>query len=278
MTIYNHRDILNCNVNFTYDYAEVPMFTSHSSETFIKIKSIREELQQLFSDMEVPSMVPFEIHSETSVTAQHIDHTLLKPTATEQQIRKLTLEAITYGFASVCVNGRWVSLVASMLADTKIKTCAVVGFPLGAMSSTVKAFETQTAIQDGATEIDMVLSIGDVKAHEWKTVFQDIRAVVEATSGLALVKVILETGYLTDSEIIAASMLSSMAGAQFVKTSTGFSGSGATVPHVNLMKQTVGPDIDVKASGGIRTPETAKQFLLAGATRLGASRGPDLLD
>ena len=254
------------------------MSTSDYSESSSKFNAIRQEIQDLFPDLVVPSIFVSDTDVHALVKAKHIDHTLLKPTATEEQIRTLVQQAIQYEFASVCVNGRWVSLVASMLDGTQVQTCAVVGFPLGAMSSTVKAFETRTAIQDGATEIDMVISIGDVKAHDWKAVFRDVTAVVQATAGLALVKVILETGYLTDSEIIAASLLSAMAGARFVKTSTGFSGSGATVYHVSLMKSTVGPNVEVKASGGIRTPQTARQMLQAGATRLGASRGPDLLD
>ena len=254
------------------------MSTSDYSDSLAHINAIRQEIQLLFPDFVVPAVLVPNTDVHSSVTSKHIDHTLLKPTATAEQIRSIVKEAIQYDFASVCVNGRWVSLVATMLHGTRVQTCAVVGFPLGAMSSTVKAFETQEAIRDGASEIDMVLSIGDVKAHDWKAVFHDVRAVVDATSGAAAVKVILETGYLTDSEIIAASILSVMAGARFVKTSTGFSGSGATVHHVSLMKITVGARGEVKASGGIRTPQTARQMLQAGATRLGASRGPDLLD
>ena len=254
------------------------MFTPQSSETTSKIQTVREEIQTLFPEMRVPSVNSVAIPSDVSVSPEHIDHTLLKATATERQIRALTQEAIQYGFASVCVNGRWVSYVADLLCGTKVKTCAVVGFPLGAMSTKVKAYEAQMAIHDGAREIDMVLSIGDVKSHDWRVVFDDVQAVVESASGLALVKVILETGYLTDSEVIAAALLSTMAGADFVKTSTGFAGSGASVYHVDLMKRTVGQSAEVKASGGIRTPESARQMLLAGAIRLGASRGPDLLD
>ena len=254
------------------------MSKAHYLDILSTIQSVREEIQGVFPDLVVPSPQLLETVDLGLVKGHHIDHTLLKPDATESQIRTLVQEAIQYDFASVCVNGRWVSVVSALLSGTTVKACAVVGFPLGAMSSKVKAFETQTAIQDGATEIDMVLSIGDVKSHNWRMVFQDIQAVVEATSGVAKVKVILETGYLSDYEIISASILSTMAGASFVKTSTGFSGTGATVHHVSLMKRTVGPDIEVKASGGIRTTETARQMLQAGATRLGASRGPDLLD
>ena len=254
------------------------MSTSQYSDILSTIQSVREEIQEVFPDLVVPSFQVMKTVDTVLVKGHHIDHTLLKPDATESQVRRLVQEARQYGFASVCVNGRWVSIVSTLLNGTTVKTCAVVGFPLGAMSSKVKAFETKMAIQDGATEIDMVLSIGDVKSHNWRMVFHDIQTVVAATLGNAKVKVILETGYLSDSEIIAASILSTMAGASFVKTSTGFSGTGATVHHVSLMKRTVGPDIEVKASGGIRTPETARQMLQAGATRLGASRGPDLLD
>ena len=241
------------------------------------ISSVKEEVLRLFPDAVLPETVSKSEVEERLVEPAHIDQTLLKATATEKQIEALVKEAIQYGFASVCVNGRWVKTVAKQVRGTGVKACAVVGYPLGAMSTKVKAYEAETAVADGATEIDMVISIGDVQSQNWRVVFQDIKSVVDAVDGQAIVKVILETGYLSNTEIVFSSLLSVIAGAQFVKTSTGFSGSGATVHHVSLMRATVRPTIGVKASGGIRTPEVASQMLQMGASRLGASRGPDLL-
>ena len=247
------------------------------TETLTLIATVRDKVQSLFPDAVLPEEVSNTLTGKINVQAAHIDHTLLKATATQGQIDEIIQEAIQYRFASVCVNGRWVKTVAHQLKGTGVKTCAVVGFPLGAMSSMVKAYEAKIAVADGATEIDMVISIGDVQAKNWMAVFHDIKAVVDAVVGQAIVKVILETGYLSDTEIVFSSLLSVIAGAHFVKTSSGFAGTGATVHHIALMRRTVGPTIGVKASGGIRTPEAACQMLQIGASRLGASRGPDLL-
>lgn len=202
--------------------------------------------------------------------ARMIDHTLLKPDATKDQIIHLCNEAKEHVFASVCVNPYWVSLAAKELAGTEVKVCTVVGFPLGASTSESKAFETKDAISKGAQEIDMVMNIGALKSGDLATVEQDIREVVEAANG-TLVKVILETGLLNEEEIVAASKASKAAGAHFVKTSTGFGYGGATVEAVRIMRETVGPEIGVKASGGVRDLAGAEAIIVAGANRIGAS-------
>jgi len=203
--------------------------------------------------------------------AAMIDHTLLKPEATKEEIIKLCEEAKQYQFATVCVNSSWVSLAAKELSGTTVGVTTVVGFPLGAASSAAKAFEAQQAIADGADEIDMVMNIGLLRSGELAAAEQDIAAVAEACGNQAVLKVILETGMLTDEEIVAACTLSVRAGADFVKTSTGFGKGGATEQAIGLMRQTVGPDIGVKASGGIRDYETSCKMVEAGASRLGAS-------
>lgn len=203
-----------------------------------------------------------------------IDHTLLKADATKAQVEKIIEEAKEYKFASVCLNPTWVKFAAEGLKDTpEVKVCTVIGFPLGANTSEVKAFETKNAIENGADEIDMVINIGAMKDGDYDYVESDIKAVVEAAKGKALVKVILETCLLTKEEIAKASELSVSAGANFVKTSTGFSTGGATVEDIALMRKTVGPEIGVKASGGVRSLEDAKAMVEAGATRIGASSG-----
>ncbi|MGJ8729631.1 deoxyribose-phosphate aldolase [Listeria aquatica] len=204
--------------------------------------------------------------------AKMIDHTALKPETTKEQIEKLTEEAKTYQFASVCVNPTWVKFASSQLADSGVDICTVIGFPLGANTSSVKAFETKDAISNGATEVDMVINIGALKEGNDAFVEQDIKAVVEAADG-TLVKVIIETCLLTDEEKVRACKLAVKAGADFVKTSTGFSTGGATVHDIKLMRETVGPDTGVKASGGIRTKEDVLKMIDAGATRIGASAG-----
>ena len=210
--------------------------------------------------------------------AKMIDHTLLKPDATEQEIAQLCFEARKYGFASVCVNPTWVSLCAQLLKGSPVKVCTVIGFPLGATSSETKEFETETAIKQGATEIDMVINIGALKARDLETVAKDIRGVVNAAHARAvLVKVIIETALLTDEEKTIASLISKEAGADYVKTSTGFAGGGATVHDVELMRKTVGPQMGVKASGGVRTFEDAASMIRAGATRIGASAGVKII-
>ncbi|MFS2171494.1 deoxyribose-phosphate aldolase [Priestia megaterium] len=203
-----------------------------------------------------------------------IDHTLLKADATEEQITVLAQEAKEYSFASVCVNPTWVKKAAELLKDApEVKVCTVIGFPLGATTSAVKAFETTNAIENGADEVDMVINIGALKDKNYDLVQSDIQAVVDAAKGKALVKVIIETALLTDEEKAKVSELAVKAGADFVKTSTGFSTGGATVEDVVLMRKTVGPDVGVKASGGVRGLEDAKAMIEAGATRIGASSG-----
>jgi deoxyribose-phosphate aldolase len=210
--------------------------------------------------------------------AKMIDHTLLKPDATQQEIAQLCFEARKHGFASVCVNPTWVSLCAQLLHGSPVKVCTVIGFPLGATSSETKSFETETAIRQGATEIDMVINIGALKARDLETVAKDIRGVVNvAHARNIIVKVIIETTLLTDEEKTIASLISKEAGADFVKTSTGFAGGGATVHDVELMRKTVGPQMGVKASGGVRTFEDAASMIKAGATRIGASAGVKII-
>jgi deoxyribose-phosphate aldolase len=203
-----------------------------------------------------------------------IDHTLLKPDATPAQITQLCREALEYRFASVCVNPTHVKLAAQLLQGSQVKVCTVAGFPLGANTTAVKVFETHQALQDGATEIDMVINIGALKAGNHTLVHNDIAAVVEAAhQGDALVKVIIETALLTDAEKTTACQLAQKAGAEFVKTSTGFSGGGATAPDVALMRAAVGPAVQVKASGGVKSLADAQAMIEAGATRLGVSAG-----
>ena len=208
---------------------------------------------------------------------KYIDHTLLKPDASQEQIETLIEEAKKYDFASVCVNPTWVSFAAQSLKGTDVKVCTVIGFPLGANTPELKAFETSDAIQNGANEIDMVINIGALKSRNFDLVERDIRAVVEAAKG-TLVKVIIETCLLTDDEKVKACQIAQKAGADFVKTSTGFSTGGATVEDVALMRKTVGPDMGVKASGGARSYEDALAFIKAGATRIGASSGVAIME
>jgi deoxyribose-phosphate aldolase len=210
----------------------------------------------------------------TKSVVKLIDHTLLKADATKAEIVKLAEEAKEYSFASVCVNPTWVKTAAELLADSpEVKVCTVIGFPLGASTPETKAFETKNAIDNGATEVDMVINIAALKDKQDELVEHDIRAVVEAAKGKALTKVIIETCLLTNEEKIRACELAVKAGANFVKTSTGFSTGGATVQDVRLMRETVGPDIGVKASGGVRSLEDALAMIEAGANRIGASSG-----
>ncbi|WP_148876740.1 deoxyribose-phosphate aldolase [Streptococcus sp. Marseille-P7375] len=208
---------------------------------------------------------------------KYIDHTLLKADASQEQIETLIEEAKKYDFASVCVNPTWVNFAAQALKATDVKVCTVIGFPLGANTPELKAFETSDAIQNGANEIDMVINIGALKSRNFDLVERDIRAVVEAAKG-TLVKVIIETCLLTDDEKVKACQIAQKAGADFVKTSTGFSTGGATVEDVALMRKTVGPDMGVKASGGARSYEDALAFIKAGATRIGASSGVAIME
>lgn len=202
--------------------------------------------------------------------AKMFDHTLLKADATKAQVEKICDEALRYDFASVCVNSYYTKFAAERLKGSDVKTCTVVGFPLGQMSTKAKAAETEIAVADGAQEIDMVLNVGALKEGSYDTVSEDIRA-VKAACGGALLKVIIETCLLTDAEKKKACELAKAAGADFVKTSTGFSTGGATAEDVALMRKTVGPGMGVKASGGIRDKETAEEMVKAGATRLGTS-------
>lgn len=204
--------------------------------------------------------------------AKYIDHTLLAPDATKSAIEKLCKEASEYKFASVCVNSCWVSLAADLLKDSSVKVCTVVGFPLGAMDTVSKAYEAAKAVENGADEVDMVINIGYLKSGMLDAVLEDIVAVRKATEG-KLLKVIIETCLLTDDEKRTACELSEKAGADFVKTSTGFSKGGATLHDVELMKSVVGDSLGVKASGGVRDYATAKAMIDAGATRIGASAG-----
>lgn len=206
--------------------------------------------------------------------AQMIDHTLLKANATKEEIVKLAEEAKQYSFASVCVNPAWVKTCADILKDSpEVKVCTVIGFPLGANTPEVKAFETSNAIENGATEIDMVINIGALKDQNNDLVERDIKAVVDAAKGKALTKVIIEASLLTDEEKVRACNIAVKAGTDFVKTSTGFSTGGATIQDIALMRKTVGPNIGVKASGGVRSREDAFAMVEAGATRIGASSG-----
>jgi len=214
-----------------------------------------------------PASVP------TPELAKYIDHTLLKPESTQAQVDKLCAEAIEYKFYSVCVNSTWVAHCARKLRGTGVKVCAVVGFPLGAMDSRAKALETRYAVENGASEIDMVINVGALKSGDLKTVEEDMRAVLRACRQTTIMKTIIECALLTDAEKVLACQIAKKAGAHFVKTSTGFSSGGATVQDVALMRRTVGPEMGVKAAGGIRSTEDALAMIRAGATRLGTSGG-----
>ena len=202
-----------------------------------------------------------------------IDHTILKPEATEAAVQKIIDEAKEYNFFSVCINPCWGAFASEQLADTDVAVCTVIGFPLGANTPEVKAYEAADAIKNGANEVDMVINIGALKSQQYDHVRQDIQGVVDAAKGKALVKVIIETALLTDEEKVKACELAKEAGADFVKTSTGFSTGGAKVADIRLMRETVGPDMGVKASGGVHNAEEALAMIEAGATRIGASTG-----
>ena len=210
--------------------------------------------------------------------AKFIDHTLLRPDATADEIDKMCEEALEYGFASVCINPTWVKRSAEHLRGSDVKVCTVIGFPLGATSPEIKAMEARRALRDGAREVDMVINVGALKSGDTALVLTDIEKVVDAAhEGGAICKVILDTALLTDEEKVIASALAKRAKADFVKTSTGFGGGGATVYDVALMRETVGPSMGVKASGGVRTLEDAEDMIAAGATRIGASAGVQIV-
>lgn len=210
--------------------------------------------------------------------AKYLDDTLLKADATPEQIIKLCDEAKVYGCASVCVNSSYVPLVSEQLAGSGVKTCCVIGFPLGACTSETKAAETADSIEKGANEVDMVIHVGQAKSGNWDYVQNDIQVVVKAADKKALVKVIIETCLLTDEEKFKACIAAKNAGADFVKTSTGFSTGGATVEDIRLMRETVGPDMGVKASGGVRDFKKAMAMIEAGATRIGTSSAAGILE
>lgn len=203
--------------------------------------------------------------------ARMIDHTILKPEATSLQVKDICKEALDNNFASVCINPANVKLAAAILKGSEVKVCTVIGFPLGANTTQVKVFETQDAIKNAAQEIDMVINIGRLKEKDYEYVKEDIKAVVDAAKGQAITKVIIESCLLTDEEKLTACRIAKEAGADFVKTSTGFSKSGATVEDIKLMRQTVGAEMGVKASGGVRTYEDSIDMIEAGASRIGAS-------
>lgn len=209
--------------------------------------------------------------------SKYIDHTILKPDATTEEVKKVCSEAKEYKFASVCINPYYAKLVSKELAGTDVKTCVVIGFPLGANNKEVKAFEATKAVANGAQEVDMVINIAALKDKEYDVVENDIKAVVESVKGKALVKVIIECCLLIKEEMVVACKLSLKAGTNFVKTSTGFSTSGAKAEDVKLMRETVGKDIGVKAAGGIRDYKTTMEMINAGASRIGASAGINIV-
>lgn len=222
-----------------------------------------------------PVAVPEDVPTLSAAqVAAMIDHTILKPETTSDQVRRMCSEALEHRFAAVCVNPLWVPLVAADLVGSDVKTCAVAGFPLGATYPAVKAFEAQQAVSLGAQEIDIVINIGSLKDGDYRLVQEDIAAVADAVhEGGALLKVIFETGLLTLEEKIAACVICREAGADFVKTATGFAGGGATVEDVALMRRVVGPGLGVKAAGGVRTGKDALAMIAAGANRIGTSGG-----
>lgn len=209
--------------------------------------------------------------------AKLIDHTLLKPNATRAEIQHLCEEALQYGFCSVCINPVWVAYATELLKESDVKVCTVIGFPLGANTTAVKTYETQDALKNGADEIDMVINIGALKAKDYQTVLADIQSVRKASEGHIL-KVIIETSQLTDEEKIKACELSAQAEADFVKTSTGFTGAGATAPDVELMRKAIPASMQVKASGGVRSRADFDAMVAAGATRIGASSGVKIVE
>lgn len=210
--------------------------------------------------------------------SKFIDHTVLKAETSEKAVEKVCKEALEYKFASVCINPCNVKLASKLLEGSEVKVCTVIGFPLGANTSKVKAFETEDAIVNGAHEVDMVINIGKLKDKDYDYVREDIKAVVNAAKGKALTKVIIETCLLTDEEKVKACELAKEAGADFVKTSTGFSTGGATPADIKLMRETVGPDMGVKASGGVRNIDDAETVIKNGATRIGASSSIDIVE
>ena len=234
------------------------------------VGTFEEYLKAINKDVEIDSM-------PGDVISQLIDHTQLKADSCRSQIEQLCEEAIRYSFKSVCVNPYWVPLAKDMLTGSYVKVCTVIGFPLGATLCTAKAAETEQVIKAGATEVDMVLNVGAMKSRDYASVKKDVEKVVKAAQGGALTKVILETCLLSDEEISAASVICAEAGADYVKTSTGFSTGGATPKAISLMREAVGNELGVKASGGVRSLEDLVNMVKAGATRIGASCGVDIM-
>ena len=235
------------------------------------------ELANTYANALPPAPPPLALLDGADI-AGWIDHTLLKPEATAAQVEALCQEALDYNFASVCVNSSFVGLVAKLLADSPVKTCVVVGFPLGAALPTSKMLEALFSLNAGAEEIDMVINIGALKGQDYGRVLNDIQAVVQVSHNQgAIVKVIIETALLTRLEKIIACLLCKEAGADFVKTSTGFSTGGATIEDVDLMRRVLGPEMRVKASGGIRTLSDTIAMIQAGASRIGASAGVQII-
>lgn len=238
---------------------------------------IRTRTQQVLSMEQESVDEPLPTLSAAQL-ATYIDHTLLKPEASEAQIRQLCQEARTFSFASVCINPTWVELCTELLAGSPVKICTVIGFPLGATLTTVKAKETAAVVAAGAQEVDMVINLGRLKDQRYHQVYTDIAAVVAAAHPhQVIVKVIIETCLLTNAEKVAASVITEAAGADFVKTSTGFSGGGATREDVRLMRRSIRPTMGLKAAGGVRSSSDALQMIAAGATRLGASAGVKIM-
>ena len=241
---------------------------------------VKQAVEQVLAQMNAqPTAAPAAAGSDLSPAgmAKYIDHTFLKADAPQSKIKQICDEARQYHFASVCVNTANIKFVADQLAGSGVTPCCVVGFPLGAMTTESKVFETMDAIRKGAKEIDMVINIGAIKSGNWQLVEDDIRAVCQAAKGNAGVKVIIETCLLTQGEKVKACQASKNAGADFVKTSTGFSTGGATVEDVKLMRETVGPNVGVKASGGVRNYTDAVNMIKAGANRLGTSNGTSIV-
>lgn len=237
------------------------------------IRKVTEEVCSRYGISGAPAAPAAGGAMDPASLGKYIDHTLLKPEASVEDIKKVCDEAKKYHFASVCVNPSYIRYVAEQLSGSDVTPCCVIGFPFGTQTPEAKRFEAQDAVTNGAREVDMVINVGAIKSRDWHLVKRDIEGVVEATRGRAAVKVILETCLLTDEEKVKACTVSKLAGAAFVKTSTGYSKGGATVEDVQLMRATVGPEMGVKASGGIRTYEDAVAMIKAGANRLGASAG-----
>lgn len=243
----------------------------------MSISELHSEILRALASFESATEITqptFSTQLDAAEMARLIDHTLLKPDATEAQIRALCDEAKEWKFASVCVNGTWVPLCAELMVDSGVKVCAVAGFALGATLPAVKAFEARQLVELGASEVDMVINVGKLKDGDYRLVFEDIAGVVdECHASGALAKVIIETALLTRDEKIAACVIAKHAGADFVKTSTGFNGGGATAEDIALMRRVVGAEVGVKASGGVRSAADALAVIAAGATRIGASAG-----